>query len=350
MKSKNSSKITGEESTVIYPKVSIIIPVYNGSNYLAQAIDSALNQTYRNIEILVINDGSSDGGCTEKIALSYGNKITYYFKDNGGVASALNFAIEKMTGDFFSWLSHDDLYIENKIEKQISFLSKTNLKKIIIYSNYYVFTTDPLKVIPVELKEIPSSQFCYTLTVGNSLHGCTLLIPKDAFIQVGKFNESLRTTQDYDLWFRMADKFSFVQMPDFLVKSRHHSDQGSYTMVDLARIEINLLHSNFVDKLTKRQLTLGTGKTPAYSYIKIAESFYKRGFVKAGNHAFFLFFKNLQTLKPSEFPLSLINLMNGFLMYFVNSYLRRLIPSFVRLQIRNFLDSKKDSKSSGFIS
>jgi glycosyltransferase involved in cell wall biosynthesis len=60
------------------PKVSIVIPVYNGSNYLSQAIDSALAQTYPNIEIVVVNDGSNDGGATEKIALSYGDKVRYF--------------------------------------------------------------------------------------------------------------------------------------------------------------------------------------------------------------------------------------------------------------------------------
>ena len=83
------------------PKVTIIIPVYNGSDFLAEAIDAALAQTYEKCEILVINDGSSDGGASEQIALSYGNKIRYYFKENGGVSSALNFAFEKMTGEWF---------------------------------------------------------------------------------------------------------------------------------------------------------------------------------------------------------------------------------------------------------
>ena len=68
--------------------VSIVIPVYNGANYLSEAIDSALAQTYKNIEIIVVNDGSKDDGATEKVALSYGDKIRYFHKENGGVSSA----------------------------------------------------------------------------------------------------------------------------------------------------------------------------------------------------------------------------------------------------------------------
>ncbi|MDD4547058.1 MAG: glycosyltransferase family A protein, partial [Oscillospiraceae bacterium] len=95
---------------MINPLVSIVIPVYNGSNYLAEAVDSALAQTYKNIEIVVVNDGSNDEGATEKVAKSYGDKIRYFSKENGGVSSALNLGIENMKGDYFSWLSHDDLY------------------------------------------------------------------------------------------------------------------------------------------------------------------------------------------------------------------------------------------------
>ena len=97
------------------PLVSIVIPVFNGENYLKDAIDSAINQTYSNCEIIVVNDGSSDA--TEKIAKSYGKKIRYYKKENGGVSTALNLGLEKMTGDYFSWLSHDDLYKRDNQER-----------------------------------------------------------------------------------------------------------------------------------------------------------------------------------------------------------------------------------------
>ena len=97
------------------PLVSIIIPVFNGSDYLAEAIDSALNQTYTNIEILVINDGSNDLERTKSIAHLYGEKIRYFEKKNGGVSSALNLGIKEMKGEYFSWLSHDDNFNDTKI-------------------------------------------------------------------------------------------------------------------------------------------------------------------------------------------------------------------------------------------
>ena len=107
------------------PMVSIIIPVYNGSNYLSEAIESALAQSYGSCEIIVVNDGSNDDGKTEAIALSYKNQIRYFYKENGGVASALNFAVKKMRGDYFSWLSHDDLYTPDKTDKEMEALKNS---------------------------------------------------------------------------------------------------------------------------------------------------------------------------------------------------------------------------------
>ena len=78
------------------PKISIVIPAYNASNYLSEAIDSALAQTYPNVEIIVVNDGSKDDGATRAVALSYGDKIRYFEKENGGSSSALNMGIATM--------------------------------------------------------------------------------------------------------------------------------------------------------------------------------------------------------------------------------------------------------------
>lgn len=271
-------------TNIFNPKVSIIIPVYNGSDFLAQAIDSALAQTYKNIEILVINDGSNDDGETERLAMSYGDKISYFFKPNGGVASALNMGILKMTGEYFSWLSHDDLYTKDKIEKQIRALTKFE-KGVVIYSNYSMFTKDPKNSIPVYLKGVHSTNFRYWITIENKLHGCTLLIPKIAFEKVGSFNENLRTTQDYDLWFRMAKEFNFVHIPEILVKARSHADQGSHKMAGIALKECNDLLSNFIMGLDSQEIISATNKLLGDSYADIASSMFNRGYNDAGRLA-----------------------------------------------------------------
>jgi glycosyltransferase involved in cell wall biosynthesis len=209
------------------PLVSIIIPVYNGENYLREAIDSALAQTYKPIEVIVINDGSQDK--TEDIALSYGKKIKYFFKPNAGGASALNMGIKKMQGDYFSWLSHDDLYRQDKIERQMGALVHT--PKRIVYSDYIAIDKNGNHLAEIDIARL----YSYTdLTFGlfpvlrQLLSGCSLLIHKSHFERVGVFNENLYATPDYDLWFRMLKGQRLIYINEALIMSREHKAQVTH--------------------------------------------------------------------------------------------------------------------------
>ena len=141
------------------PKVTIVIPVYNGSNYMREAIDSALAQTYENIEILVVNDGSKDGGKTRDIALAYGDKIRYFEKENGGVATALNLAIQEMQGEYFSWLSHDDVYYPDKIQAEIEYLQKIGREDVIVYSDQDYIDRDSKITGTLKLEDCDPERF-----------------------------------------------------------------------------------------------------------------------------------------------------------------------------------------------
>lgn len=322
------------------PKVSIVIPVFNGGDFLNQAIDSALAQTYKNIEILVINDGSADSGVTERVALSYGDQVRYYKKLNGGVASALNRAVEEMSGEYFSWLSHDDLYVKEKVARQVealSLISSTDRERTIFYSDHEVFTSDPETAVPILLRGVPPGEFRYWLTTENILHGCTLLIPKKAFIKTGRFNESLRTTQDYDLWFRMAGQFRFVHLPERLVKARTHPDQGSVRMSGLAVTECNTLLSGFMQDLTDDELIRSSRREPVVAYAQIAASMWYRGFLSAGWLAMRLSLKNFShsSLKLNAVALGILSKV--VVMYSIFEPLRKIIPPSVRLTIKRTL-------------
>lgn len=211
------------------PKVSIIIPVYNGSNYLREAVDSALAQTYHNVEVIVVNDGSEDNGATEEIAKSYGDRIRYFHKPNGGVASALNLGIRVMNGDYFAWLSHDDVFYPEKTELQVAFF-KTLGREAVLYSDYEFIDARSRYLRTKKVPSISPSQFQLALlSRAQLIHGCTLLIPRTIFEKVGVFDEKLHTIQDYDLWFRMSSLFDFIHVPKVLISSRAHAAQGTKT-------------------------------------------------------------------------------------------------------------------------
>lgn len=222
---------------VFNPKVSIIIPVYMGTNYqhpdyLREALDSALGQTYENIEVIVINDGSNDGGKTEAIAKSYGDKIRYFYKENGGVASALNVGLREMKGEYFSWLSHDDVYCPDKIERQVRYLENKTDKNIITYCAEEIIdeNSQSIKIFRVDKRYLKN---IYLTILSTSIGGCSLLIPKVCFERVGLFNEKLKTTQDNEMWLRIArEGFKFDYIPDVLDKSRIHSEQSGNRLLE----------------------------------------------------------------------------------------------------------------------
>jgi glycosyltransferase involved in cell wall biosynthesis len=251
------------ENSSSQPAVSIIIPVYNGSNYLRSAIDSALAQTYRNVEVIVVNDGSNDGGVTEQIVLSYGDRIRYIRKQNGGVASALNAGIGEMTGDYFSWLSHDDIYYPNKLIEQVASMAGFS-RPVVLYSDYEVIDSQA-RVLEWHVTADPCrpEEFCRQLIIDYPIQGCSALIPKECFATVGLFNENLRTTQDYDMWFRISQHYDFIHMRRVLLQSRVHNEQGTVTMSPLHVRECNeFLIDGMLKLLRDLELTSfpGSGK------------------------------------------------------------------------------------------
>lgn len=239
------------------PLVSIVIPVYNGSNYLAQAIDSALAQTYGNIEVIVVNDGSNDDGATEKIALSYGDRIRYFQKPNGGVSSALNYGIEKMNGSYFSWLSHDDLYALNKVEREVDELMKIADKEntVICCSDSLIDAQGNSIYHPSKRLEgsfSGSELFNVFYSKHLVINGCSLLIPKSVFTRFGTFSK-LRYIQDIECWIHfMLGGVVFYFIPDKLNMMRVHSGQVTQRMPELFFVEMRQLSNDIIEDYLKK--------------------------------------------------------------------------------------------------
>lgn len=215
------------------PKVSIIIPVYNGENYLSEAIDSALNQSYKNYEIIVVNDGSTDN--TEDIVKKYKDKLIYYKKENGGVSSALNVGIKKMTGDYFLWLSHDDIILPNHIQELVEFIRYIDDKNIIGYSQFGLINSKGEK-IPLSSLEtcdyLKSLKTHYACILKGDVNGGSILIPKEAFKKVGYFEEGNVISQEKEMWSRLLRHYKFICIPKITYLIRQHDKQVTNTRKD----------------------------------------------------------------------------------------------------------------------
>lgn len=278
MKNHGDSK-----NDIFNPRVSIVIPVYNGANYLREAIDSALSQTYQNREVLVVNDGSTDGGETEAIALSYGDRIRYVHQRNGGVAAALNTGIRTMDGQYFSWLSHDDVYCLRKTEIQVRMLTDTG-RDAILYSDYEYIDHRGMKIGMRQIQPAAPSGFRLSLIVDDPVNGCTTLIPRSCFDECGLFDENLRTIQDYDMWFRLARRYRFVHIPQVLIRSRKHTAQGTYT-ISSHFLESENTYSRFIRELTDEEVRQMSPRPRAVFYLLLALRVKLRGCTSAADTA-----------------------------------------------------------------
>ena len=225
------------------PLVSIVIPLYNGANYVEQALKCALAQDYDNIEILVVNDGSTDNGAGRDICMKYADRIRYMEKPNGGCASALNYGIREAKGEYISWLSHDDLYEPNKVSHQVNLLCSREIdpETTIISNRGGLIDGEgtPLMYPSVGQKKLltPERFFCYLLFT-QCVNGCGLLIPKKLFADGLCFDESMRFVLDWNLWLKLAANGAGCLIDDaVLVQNRVHSGQVTVKQKELHMVE-----------------------------------------------------------------------------------------------------------------
>lgn len=206
------------------PKVSVIIPVFNGENYLREAIESVLSQTYPRHEVIVVDDGSTDETWT--LIESFGSKVWGIRKRNGGVASALNCGIQQASGDYIAWLSHDDVFLPNKLERQVELLLQATHFKA-CYTDYYVVDGAGKILGEVETPWYPKHEAIRALFARGYINGSTMVMERSCFETVGLFSETLRYTQDIEMWLRLLEHFEIGRVSEKLVKWRSHPSQGS---------------------------------------------------------------------------------------------------------------------------
>jgi len=227
-------------------KVSIIIPFYN-CPYVDQAIESALQQTYPNIEIILVNDGSTQ--FTDKIKKYFG-KIKYIEKENGGTATALNLGIKNATGNYFSWLSSDDIYHPEKITKQLHFMLEHQAAAV--YSPV-IFIDSQSKPISeaIGVSYSDRSLFLKHFLKGCFINGCSVLLNMDAFSKFGLFDENFLYAHDYDLWVRIAQHYDFQYLNDPLVFYRVHEEMGTLKHIKAINREIRMVQKKYRSVLLK---------------------------------------------------------------------------------------------------
>ncbi|MBK9283695.1 MAG: glycosyltransferase [Sphingobacteriaceae bacterium] len=204
------------------PLISVILPVYNAEKYIVDAINSILNQTFRNFEFIILNDGSKDN--SESIIQSFTDERIRYFKhDNCGLAATLNKGIEYSKGKYIARQDQDDISYPERFAKQIEFLEK-NPKICLVGTRARIFTDD-LKTYGYHNHPSESSVIMFDLMFNNPFVHSSVIFRKNIIDEVGLYNTTKGMYEDYNLWSRMMFNAGLANLAEVLVDYRHH-DQG----------------------------------------------------------------------------------------------------------------------------
>ena len=231
--------------------VSIVIPVYNSEKYLKECLDSLFDQTYQKIEIIAVNDGSTDRSL--EILQGYSDKIQIFSQENNGLYSALKVGISKIQGKWCKWFSPDDVLYHNAIEIQV-IEAKKHPDNTILYSNWNIIDENSKLIREFhESNNNELSRFEYNIRLlyGQQINVNTALIPSILFQKPGIRNLDEPVAIDYDFFLNSAmfHDVRFHLIPQPLVKYRIHTDQLSHKNISKTLDFISNLKDELLMKL-----------------------------------------------------------------------------------------------------
>ncbi|MHA2284076.1 MAG: glycosyltransferase family 2 protein [Promethearchaeota archaeon] len=199
------------------PKISVIMSVYNGENYLSEAVDSILNQTFKDFEFIIINDGSTDG--TGAILESYNDpRIVLVNQEHIGLTKSLNKGIALAKGQYIARQDADDISLNKRLENQLEFLKKN--KNVALLGTAAEIIDERGKYLQTIKFPCEHSSIQKEITNYNSfIHG-SVVFKRQCFFELEGYREFFLTSQDYDLWLRFIEKFEVANLSNPLYKHR----------------------------------------------------------------------------------------------------------------------------------
>ncbi|MBI3999274.1 MAG: glycosyltransferase [Candidatus Omnitrophica bacterium] len=245
-----------------FPLVSVIIPTYNREHLLVDAVESVLSQTFKDYELIVVDDGSTDG-TEEIIKRKYDGKIRYFKQENQGISGARNRGIREAKGEYIAFLDSDDLWLPEKLEKQVAFLDSHPEVGLICTKlwRYAIGKESEKRLCP----EYFSAEFKDLLVSNNYVPTTTVMVRKECLDQIGLFDTNLSVAEDFDLWLRFMKRFKVHCLEDVLAVHREHPQKTSLNMKKLY---------NGYAQFYKKVIRLYAGEIPSRSlFVKRAAAY-----------------------------------------------------------------------------
>ena len=229
------------------PTVTVVIPAYNATRYIAETIDTVLAQTYRNFEVVVVDDGSTDG--TIKLITELGqrdSRIKLVSQANRGVSAARNTGIERAKGEYIAILDADDLWEPTKLEKQVNSLD-THPRAGLCYTWTAMADTEGKATGRIIASHAEGDVWLPLTEMNIVCCGSNPMIRRVCFDGVGLFDEELLFSEDWDMWWRIATKYHFCVVKEPLIRYRQHQTSHSTNCQLMLETSRTLIERNFAN-------------------------------------------------------------------------------------------------------
>src|SRR5215469_8702991 len=245
--------------TSVNTLVSVVMPVFNGEAFLRQAIESVLGQTYRPIELIAVDDGSTDG--SGDILARFGSQIRVVRQANAGVSAARNTGIGHAQGDYIAFLDQDDWWLPEKVSRQVELLEADDRVGLVHTAFSHLVDTSLAGVTPTECfagqELLVGNCYAALLDEGNSIVSSSVMVRRAALEQSGLFDTSMErnTCQDYELWLRIAKgwRLGYVAVPVTMVRLHEAQGHRDYRAMFEDHLTIVLRHRSREEWTATRQ-------------------------------------------------------------------------------------------------
>lgn len=247
------------------PKVSVIIPAYNVSQYLGAALESLCSQTFTDFEALIVNDGSTDA--TAAVATQFVERDRRFWllqKQNGGLSSARNFGIDKANGEYIAFLDGDDVYRPDKLARHVATLDQDATIGVVYGASQAMRDDGQPTWLKISGKPVKADPLAALMCKNFVVHGSNAMVRRAVFDQVGEFDETLASVEDLDMWLRIASTGQWKFQRDRCVLS-YYRVRPSGLSFNLAQMQQT--HERVLQSAIARSPAAPTVLPTAYAYM-----------------------------------------------------------------------------------
>lgn len=264
------------------PLVSVVIPTYNGEKFIEKCIESVLSQTYINIEIVVVDDGSFDNtiSIVKEFCNKYPENIKLVIQENSDVSKARNTGVDNSNGELIAFLDQDDFFESSKIQKQVSLFENIDNIDLIFCDIIKIFANgkhhhakDKFELA----KKLDDNNLFIMLSMKNVIMPSAVMVKKESFLRAGRFDTSFTTCGDYEMWLRMAGmgmKFRFLQEPLTFYRLHGNNSSSKHKIMHLDRLKA--INSVFTMPFLSDRDRSYFDKSVARAYLEGANTYYSK--------------------------------------------------------------------------